>query len=261
MRAVIFFVLAVLSGCHARSFFQDEPKSPWEVAVDNFNAYFEALSTRADGVVKDIRSHEISRELDTLIQDSMSELSMYKDDLQIKLAPFAQEAGERLGTDLAQMIQKLRDHMLEAREQMGKYSLELQTMMEQNVDDVSVRVNAYTRKLKKRLSKDTQEIKRHVDDYVEELQTRTSENMEVMRQRADPYFAQVRDNAQVKFTSLNNLMTSQMEAVKVKLQTTAEDIKERLEETTEDLKSTMEEKMTALGLWLQPFVNMFNGDQ
>lgn len=96
----------------------------------------------------------------TLIQDSMAELSIYKDDLQTKLGPYTQEAGERLGTDLQKLFDKLRDHMIDGREQMEKYSLELTTMMEQNADDVRVRVTAYTRKLKKRLSKDTEEIKR-----------------------------------------------------------------------------------------------------
>lgn len=99
----------------------------------------------------------------TLIQDSMSELSMYKDDVQTKLAPYAQEAGEHLAADLQKLANKLRDHMMEGREQMDKYSQELQTMMEQNADDVRTRVSAYTRKLKKRLNKDTQEIKRWVN--------------------------------------------------------------------------------------------------
>lgn len=98
----------------------------------------------------------------TLIQDSMSELTMYKDDLETKLAPYTQEAAERMAIDLQKMGDKLREHMSEAREQMEKYSVELQTMMEQNADDVRARVSAYNRKLKKRLTKDTEAIKRWV---------------------------------------------------------------------------------------------------
>lgn len=92
----------------------------------------------------------------------MSELAMYKDDLEIKLAPYTQESAERLGMELQKLFSKLQEHMLSGREQMLKYSEELQTMMEQNTDDVKVRVSAYTRKMKKRLNKDTQEIKRWV---------------------------------------------------------------------------------------------------
>lgn len=96
----------------------------------------------------------------TLIQDSMSELTMYKEDVQTKLAPYTQEAAERFSTDMQKMTTRLHDHMTSARDQMTKYSSELQTMMEQNADDVRARVATYTRKLKKRLMKDTEEIKR-----------------------------------------------------------------------------------------------------
>lgn len=98
----------------------------------------------------------------TLIQDSMSELTMYRDDLQTKLAPYTQDAAERLAKDLQNLADKLRGHMIEARKQMEIYSTELQTMMEQNADDVRARVFTYTRKIKKRLNKDTQDIKRWV---------------------------------------------------------------------------------------------------
>ena len=97
--------------------------------------------------------------LSTLIQDSMDELTVYRQDMQTKLAPYTQEAAQRLGDDLEWLGKKLRIHMEDGREQMEKYSAELQTMMEQNADDVRVRVSAYTRKMKKRLNKDAQEIK------------------------------------------------------------------------------------------------------
>lgn len=98
----------------------------------------------------------------TLIQDSMSELAIYKEDVQTKLAPYTQEAVERFSTDMQKMTNRLHDNMISARDQMAKYSTELQTMMEQNADDVRARVATYTRKMKKRLMKDTEEIKRWV---------------------------------------------------------------------------------------------------
>lgn len=90
----------------------------------------------------------------------MSELVSYKQDVETKLAPFAQESAERWNRDLEHLTARLRDHMTEAQEQMDKYAQELQTMMEQNADDVRTRLNSYTRKMKKRLNKDTQDIKR-----------------------------------------------------------------------------------------------------
>jgi len=254
----VILALAVLSGCHARSVPEANWKNPWEITVDELKEYLTDLSSKADEVVKDIRSSQISRELDTLIQDSMSELAVYKDDLQTRVAPYTQEAAERLGKDLQLLVDKLRDRLTEAREQMDKYSQELKTVMEQNVDDVTVRVSAYTRKLKKRLNKDTQEIKRHVADYFEELQSRTSDNMEEMKTRLNPYFVQVRDNAQAKITTLNDLLKSQVDGMKDKIQTTAEDIKEKFEQTAEDMQFSLEEKMEEVRIWFQPFIAMIN---
>ncbi|KAK2830652.1 hypothetical protein Q5P01_018583 [Channa striata] len=235
----VIFALAVFSGCHARSLPQDSWDTAWEATVEKFKDYLTELNSRADGILGDIRSHQISRELDTLIQDSMSELTMYKDDLQTKLAPYTQEAADRLGADMQQMGDKLRTHMAEAREQAEKYGQELQTMMEQNADDVRTRVSTYTRKMKKRLNKDTQEIKRHVSEYFDELHSRTSGNVGDMKTRFDPYLAQVRDNAQAKITTLNDLLKSQVESMKDTIQTTAEDIKERFEQTAENLRSNV----------------------
>lgn len=96
----------------------------------------------------------------TLIQDSMAELAMYKDDLQTKLTPYTQQAAERFGKDLQLLAERLGGHMTDAREQMENYLQELQTMVEQNADDVKARVSTYTRKLRKRLQKDTQDIQR-----------------------------------------------------------------------------------------------------
>uniref|UniRef100_A0A8D2ZIL4 Apolipoprotein Eb n=1 Tax=Scophthalmus maximus TaxID=52904 RepID=A0A8D2ZIL4_SCOMX len=237
------FCFLVNPGCHARGVPQRDSRNPWEVTLDEFKDYFTDLSSKADGVVKDIKSSPVSRELDTLIQDSMSELATYREDLQTKLAPYTQEAAERLGTDLQKMADKLRKHMDEARQQMEKYTQELQTMMEQNAEDVRVRVSAYNRKMTKRLNKDSQEIKRHVAEYFEELQTRTSDNVGEMKTRFEPFLAQVQDNAQAKISTLNDLLKSQTDTM-------------HFEKTSENMRSALEERMVEVRNWFQPYVSM-----
>ncbi|XP_060949370.1 apolipoprotein Ea [Limanda limanda] len=254
----VIFVLAALSGCHARSM-PEARSDPWEDALEKFKDYFTDLTSKSDAVLKNIRSSEITRELDTLIQDSMSELAVYRQDMQTKLAPITQEAAERLGDDLDWLSKKLRVHMDDGREQMEKYSVELQTMLEQNAEDVRVRVSAYTRKMKKRINKDAEEIKSQVAAYFEELQTRASNNVGQMQTQFEPYIAKVRDNTQAKVTTLNDLLMSQVDKMAIKMQRTAEDIKDQLEDTAEDMKSTLEEKMEEVRTWFQPFVSMITG--
>nr|XP_057903177.1 apolipoprotein Ea isoform X2 [Doryrhamphus excisus]XP_057903178.1 apolipoprotein Ea isoform X2 [Doryrhamphus excisus]XP_057903179.1 apolipoprotein Ea isoform X2 [Doryrhamphus excisus]XP_057903180.1 apolipoprotein Ea isoform X2 [Doryrhamphus excisus] len=253
---LIIVTLAVISGCQARSVVQDEFTTPWEAAVENFKNYMTALNEKADGMVKDIKSSQIKRELDTLIQDSMAELDAYREDLEIKLAPYTQETAKRLGSELRGLAEHLYDHMIMYRDQMETYSQELNTLVKQNADDIRLKVSAYTRKMKKRLSKDTMEIKTHVATYFEKLQARTSNNMEDLRVRLQPYFAQVRDNTQAKITTLNDLLKAQVESMKDQIQSTADDIKESYEKTSENLRSTLQDKMEELRSWFQPFVSM-----
>ncbi|XP_033950927.1 apolipoprotein Ea [Pseudochaenichthys georgianus] len=237
----VFLGLAVLSGCYARSVPQDEMKNSWEVTVEKFNDYLTDLNSKADSMVKGIKSSQINRELDSLIYDSMSELTQYREDLKTKLGPFTLEAAGSLGRDLQRTFGKLDWHLLEAREQMKKYRLELTTMMEQNTDDVRVRVSAYSRKLKKRLNKDTQSIKRTVEELFGNLHSSTSNNMEGMKERFDPFFAQVRDNVQAKISTLGDLFHD-----------TTEDMKDCIETTAEDLRSTLQDKFEELKNWFQP---------
>ncbi|XP_034017415.1 apolipoprotein Ea [Thalassophryne amazonica] len=255
MRALaLILALAVISGCHGRSvssLVSKNPKNPWEMTVEAFKNYFDDIDSKAKMMLKDIKSSELSRELSTLIQDSMSELAMYRDDLQTKLAPYTQAAGERMSEDLKQLYLKVQDHMNNAKNQMANYGQELQSMVEQNTEDFNARVSTYTRKLKKRLNKDMQEIKKNIDDYFVDFQSSTSENMEKVKLRFQPYFGQLRDNAGAKIGSLGELLKSQMEKAKDKLETTAENIKEQLDKTGEAIQSTMENRMENVRDWFQ----------
>lgn len=58
------FCFLVNPGCHARGVPQRDSRNPWEVTLDEFKDYFTDLSSKADGVVKDIKSSPVSRELE-----------------------------------------------------------------------------------------------------------------------------------------------------------------------------------------------------
>ncbi|KAK6323514.1 hypothetical protein J4Q44_G00058530 [Coregonus suidteri] len=255
MKAVaVILALAVLSGCHAWVLpMQDEPQTPWEKTIDQFKDYITDLNSKADEKVKNIRASQLSRELDTLITDTMSELNMYSDDMKTKLGPLAKDAAERLGKDMQLLLNKLQAHMTEAKDRTTVYTQELQTMLEQNANDVRNRVNTYSRKLNKRLSKDTQEISSKVTTYFEELQSRTTSRVESVRDRFQPYYVQIRERAVDKMTTLSKLLTTQAEKVKDKLESRAEEVREQLEKTTENLRTTLEGKMEELRTWFNPY--------
>ncbi|KAG9279449.1 apolipoprotein Eb [Astyanax mexicanus] len=243
----VILALSVLSGCHGRFMFQDEPKTPWEETVDKFWEYVADLSSRAEEMKDNIKSTQLIRELDTLISDSMAELQMYSDDMQSKFGPYAQETAEKFHDDLKLLMNKLNMHMEEAKDRMTEYGQELQTMVEQNTEDVKNRVTSYVRKLKKRLSKDTQEINKKMETYFDEVQARATQGVEDVKERLTPYFDVVRQNAEDKFTTIGELLKAQAENVKERL----EQIKEHIEKTKENVHAKVQENIEKVQNWFQ----------
>uniref|UniRef100_A0A8C5NDQ6 Apolipoprotein E n=1 Tax=Gouania willdenowi TaxID=441366 RepID=A0A8C5NDQ6_GOUWI len=233
----LILALAVFAGCHGRRLPQNDAQSSWEAAVNKVKDYFTNLGEKIEELMNDMKKSQITRELDTLIQDTMDELNKYKNYIEKKLAPYAKEATEEAVRDLQRLYDKLYQHMKEGKDQMEKYGEELQVMMEQNVDDVRARVSAYTRKLRKRLQKDTQEIQRHISSYFEDIQASASNQLNGIRSK------------------------SQTNKVKEKLQDMAEDIKDRLGNTGKNLWSALGEKMKELKKWFQPVVSLFKGGE
>ncbi|XP_077599808.1 apolipoprotein Ea [Stigmatopora nigra] len=251
---LVIVALAVFSGCQAKSFYNDDPSATWEEYIQE---YMTALNLKADQMVEDIKTSQIGRELDTLIQDSVAELTVYRSDLETKLAPYTKQAIGRLGGDLQGMAEIVSERMNNVREQMDKYGQELRTMVEQNSDDVRVRAATYVRKMKKRLNKEATEIQIQVYNYLEKMHSRTSKNVEEFRQLLDPYFTQVRDNTQAKISTLNDLLKSQMENMKDAIESTANAVTKRCKKTSDEIFSTVQETIEDLGDWFQPYVAFF----
>lgn len=100
-------------------------------------------------------------------------------------------------------------------------------------------------------------LPRQAADYLQDLQTRTADNVEDMTAQFSPYFSQVRDNAQAKISTLNDLMRTQAEAARETIEGVAGSVKDRLEETTGGMRSNLETKMEELKDFFQSFGSMF----
>lgn len=90
----------------------------------------------------------------------MAELAVYRDDIQAKLAPYADPSNGQMSQDLQLLATKLQNDMLDAKERSSEYLNELKAMLEQNNEEARNRVRTYTNKLKKRLNKDTEGIRK-----------------------------------------------------------------------------------------------------
>ncbi|XP_044216261.1 apolipoprotein Eb [Thunnus albacares] len=252
MKAVaLILALAVITGCNARAVRQaDATPNRWEESVDRFWQYVSELNQQADGVVETLKTSQLTRELDTLITDTMAELTAYKDEIQTKVT---EASTGQLSEDLQLLANKLQKDMLDAKERSTEYLGELKTMMEQNTDDVRSRISTYTHKLKKRLNKDTEEIRNTVATYLGELQSRTSQNLDAVKERVEPYVNQASDTATKKLSDISVMLKSQAEGLGQQLETQAEGLKTQLEATAQDLRTSLEGKIDELTELFSPY--------
>merc|ERR1711962_1418898 len=118
MKAVaLILALAVITGCNARAVIQtDVTPNRWEDTVNRFWQYVSDLNQQADGVVQNLKASQLTRELDTLISDTMAELTAYKDEIQTKVSPIADTSASKLSEDLQLLANKLQKDMLDAKE-------------------------------------------------------------------------------------------------------------------------------------------------
>ncbi|KAK0150807.1 Apolipoprotein Eb [Merluccius polli] len=250
MKAVaLILALAVIAGCNARAVIPDQTPPIWEETVDRFWRYIAELNTKADGVVDNLKASQLTRELDTLITDTMAEISVYKQDVTTKLGPYADDTTGQLTQDLQLLVDRLQSDMLEAKEKSRVYLEEVKSLVEQNADETNTRISSYTHKLKKRLNKDTEAIRTTVENYLSEVQSRASQNLGVVKKRVEPYFSQVHGTATEKLTSFTDLLKTQAD----QLETQAESLRGQLEATAEELRTSMDAKMDQLGEMLSPY--------
>ncbi|XP_039662541.1 apolipoprotein Eb [Perca fluviatilis] len=249
----LILALTVITGCNARAVLPDATLKSWEDTVDRFWQYVDELNQKADGVVQELKASQLTRELDTLISDSMAELAVYRDDIQTKLTPYTDSSTGQLAQDMQLLGNKLQKDMLDAKERSVEYLGELKTMMEQNTDDVRSRISTYTHKLKKRLNKDTEEIRNTVATYVGELQSRTSQNIGAVKENVEPYVQQATDTASQKLSDISTILKTQADNLGLQLETQAEGIKTQLEATAQELRTSLEGKIDQLTDMISPF--------
>ncbi|TWW53431.1 Apolipoprotein Eb [Takifugu flavidus] len=252
--AALLLALALVCGCSARSV-PLAPAQPdhWQGVVNRFWQYITDLSQQSDDVVKTLKTHQISRELDTLITDTMAELTKYKDEVQSRVAPYTESSSGQLSQDMQLLFNKLQKDMTDAKVRSTDYLGELKALMEQNSDDVRDRMSTYTNKLKKRLNKDAEQIHNTIATYMGEIQLRTSQNLENMRGQFEPYLQQGGDTASKKMADLSTVLGSQAESLGQQLETQVEDLKTRLEVTAQELRTSLEGKMDELKDLLSPY--------
>lgn len=255
MKAVaLILALAVVTGCNARAVRQAEAtKNPWEESVDRFWEYIAKLGQNADGVVENLKASQLSRELDTLITDTMAELETYKNNIQTKLVPYTETSTAQLSQDVQLLINRLQKDMLDAKDRGTEYHSELQAMVDHNTGDLESRMNNFIHKLQKRLNKDIEEIRNTVATYMGEIQSRASQNLDTVKEHVEPYVQQANDNTNKKLTDITAILQTQAEGLGQQLETQAKDIRTQLEATAEELRTSVQGKIEEMTELFSPY--------
>uniref|UniRef100_A0A8C4WMN8 Apolipoprotein E n=1 Tax=Gopherus evgoodei TaxID=1825980 RepID=A0A8C4WMN8_9SAUR len=206
-------------GCQANPIVQDEPKTKWEEAVTVFWNYLSKVGHAAENVTAQIKSSQLSKELDGLITDTMAEVEVYREQLRTQFGPYAQEAQQRLGSEVAALTGKLRADMEEAKGRL-------------NLEEVRARVGMYLRKLRKRLGKDAEELRRKMAAYAGEAMGEQSQK--------------VRDSLGTRAQELHGHLQEKAEEVQSSLDQAAEQVRQWFAPFLQDVRAqlqTMVEKL------------------
>ncbi|XP_059195473.1 apolipoprotein Eb-like [Centropristis striata] len=236
----LFLALAVITGCNARAVSKaNATPNDWEKTVDQFCLYVSDVNQKAGGVVQDLKVSQLSKELDTLITDSMAELATYRDDSQTKIVPFTKTSHSQMSQYPQALSTKLQKDMLDTKGHAVKYLHELKTLMDQNRNDVRRQINTYANKLKYHLNRETDEIRHTVATYLGELQYRTSHNLHYPK----PYVKQVSDTANKQMSDITTLLHTQAQGLGQHLQNQAQGIRTHVGAVAESLHTNLEGKM------------------
>uniref|UniRef100_A0A672G0T9 Apolipoprotein Ea n=1 Tax=Salarias fasciatus TaxID=181472 RepID=A0A672G0T9_SALFA len=241
MKAVALILALAVIGCNARSVRQADASGAdgWVGSVEAFSRYMSEMSQKTDGVLVTMKDSQLRRELETLISDTMAELEVYRDDIQMT-------------EDMTLLFDKLQRDMIEAKDRQLEYLGEFKGMVETNTDDIRNKITTFTNKLSKRLRKDASEIRETASIYMGEIQSRASQNLQSVRDQVEPYVQQVGDSGSKKLSDISALLQSQTEGLGEQLQAQAEGLKTQLEATAQELRTSLEGKLEELTQMLSP---------
>ncbi|TFJ97218.1 SWI/SNF-related matrix-associated actin-dependent regulator of chromatin subfamily A-like protein 1 [Platysternon megacephalum] len=251
---IVLLGATLLAGCQANPLVQDEPKTKWEEAVNVFWNYLSKVGHAADNVTAQIKSSQLSKELDGLITDSMAEVEVYREGLQARFGPYTQAAQQRLGSEVAALTGKLRADMEEAKGRVVQYTGDVRLMFDQNLEEVRARVAMYLRKLRKRLGKDTEELRRKMAAYAGEVQAHTDQQVDAVRQGLQPLIVSIRDKGQQHLEALSQAMGEQSQKVRDSLGTRAQELHGHLQEKAEEVRSSLDQAAEQVRQWFAPFL-------
>uniref|UniRef100_A0A8C0J7P8 Apolipoprotein E n=1 Tax=Chelonoidis abingdonii TaxID=106734 RepID=A0A8C0J7P8_CHEAB len=172
-------------GCQANPIVQDEPKTNgvWmSVTIALHGLITDTMARVGDGASQDTPALTPRSLPSGLITDTMAEVEVYREQLRAQLGPYAQEAQQRLGSEVAALTGKLRADMEEAKGRLVQYTGDVRLMFDQNLEEVRARVGMYLRKLRKRLGKDAEELRHKMATYADEVQAHTGHRVDAVRQ-------------------------------------------------------------------------------
>ncbi|KAJ7303975.1 hypothetical protein JRQ81_011491 [Phrynocephalus forsythii] len=259
---LLFFLIVLLflpisflhTGSWANPVFQEEPRSKWEETVEVFWDYVTRIGNAADDVTTQIKSSQISKELDGLITDTMAEVEAYTDDLRSKLGPYAQEVQQRLTAEVSTLSGKLRGDMEETKSKVVQYTNDARVMIDHNLDVLRSQLGLYMRKLKKRLSKDAEDLRRKMAAYTEEVRASTGEKVDAVRQSLQPYLSKIREKGQERFQALQQAVGEQGKMVHEQLSSRAQELHDHLRDKAEEVKGSFDQFAEKMNQWFAPYL-------
>ncbi|GCB77127.1 hypothetical protein scyTo_0017554, partial [Scyliorhinus torazame] len=230
-------------GAQATSLEPTAHKARWEAAIEKFWTFTTGLAQSTEGLMKQVRSAELDKQLESLISDCLTELNNSASGLGTQLGPYS----DRFNSDLEEASERLKHDLTAMRSMVMTYHDELNLMVNQNVDDVHRTLALYLRKYRKRLNRDQATIRNKFQEYSELLRSKKERTLSDFQAMVAPYTSSVSDKVQQHFQNIQQSLAQQAEEVKSK----AAALQGHISENADDLRHSLRQKMEEISAWFE----------
>ncbi|XP_038669310.1 apolipoprotein Eb-like isoform X2 [Scyliorhinus canicula] len=240
--ATILTVFLIV-GAQATSLEPTAHRARWEAAIEKYWTFTTGLAQSTEGLMKQIRSAELDKQLESLISNCLTELNNSASGLGAQLGPYT----DRFNSDLEEASERLKQDLTAMRSMVMTYHDELNLMVNQNVDDVHRTMALYLRKYRKRLNRDQATIRNKFQEYSEMLRSKKERTLSDLQAMVAPYTSSVSDKVQEHFQNIQQSLAQHAVEVRSK----AEALQGHISENADDLRHSLRQKMKEISAWFE----------
>uniref|UniRef100_A0AAR2K5Y4 Apolipoprotein A-IV n=1 Tax=Pygocentrus nattereri TaxID=42514 RepID=A0AAR2K5Y4_PYGNA len=192
MKVLVVLAIAVFTGCHAKSMWQDQAKPSMDMVKDAFWDYVSKATLTTDDILQKIRESEMGQEVNARISESADAVSQYALAVRGQLTPLTQDLLTKISQEAEQLNVRLQQDLSSMDAETLKATLlqkseELKANLEKNMKDLQAQLEPQTEELRQKLEQHLQDFQKTMIPLAENFQDQLAYKGQQMQKSLDPY--------------------------------------------------------------------------